>query len=141
MGCAEASGRDCTVWRFTSWGVSGFQKGQLISPQHEAKHHGMPGTWQVFNTTLCNTTFAHFVKYDFNKKHDGVTAMVSKSSTWSTGHSDSMLGIHVAHGVAWCRQCAGREAGEDGERAVSSFTTGTRIFFSKSPKWLLKNAN
>lgn len=53
--------------------------------------------------SFCNTTFTHFVKYDFNKKHDSLTAVVSKSTTWYIGHSDFMLGINVAHTVEWCQ--------------------------------------
>lgn len=56
----------------------------------------MPGNRMVF--FLSNPTSTCFINYDFNKKHDNMTAMVSKSSRGTQVNSDFTLGMDVPPG-------------------------------------------
>lgn len=58
----------------------------LIALCKTPQNAGAPG-WFSF----CSATFTCFIKYDFNKKHASMPALVSKSSTWYHGHSHATL--------------------------------------------------
>lgn len=120
-------------------GVShSFRRGQLISSQHYANHHKLLGTgWFSF----CKATSTCAIKYDFNKKHASVPALVRRSSTWDTGHRRAALGTHVARAVEPCQRGSllGNKAGwraGGGPR----LPTGARIS-PKHPKEFPQNAN